>query len=1599
MKTRALFASLFCALTITGPLSAAPGNTSGIRLLLTRPVDVSYEKSSENRWFSALSVELLHFRLSALQHVETVSPESLIAVFPSYANFNKEITEKEYAALAKELGCTHMISQKYELTDGGKGVQYYAEIISGRGNKIVNTVERSFPLTEAGKQLDTCTIEIFRGFNIKVPKDLERFFYFSMLSSEPKNIQELGEAILMWKYSGPGKELQAAQAFQAIIDKDSRMEFAYYLGAQAYAGAGRYNRAVELYHNFFEIIPDYVPLYREFARSLRLANKLEEAAEIATRGERRAPESIPLLLEKARILEDMGKLIGAEKTYQRILEIDRTQAQALLFFAKYYNEKGKPDDALKYANEAIKYSKNNGRAYFEKGRSLKILTTYKDAIIAFKKAAAFAPDDPQPRIALGDVYMQLEEYENAAAQYEEAMKKMPNDFEIHNKAAKAHHLAGNVTRAADILKKVEPRFSTNSVLQKELGLQEFLLGDTANARRHLEKSFEKEQNDWRVLMRLGDIYTQSGRFDEAFKMYNMAMPIIEDKNACRIALARLYIAKRAPSQATTYLKQVYDSDPTYPSVNRYLGDARLQANDKKQALQFYLKERELHGAESYTQNQIAWLYFDAQDWHKAQKEYLKLINMGVKDAEPLFRLGIVYLHLNNTSEAEKYIAQGHAQGKADQEIYYQLGIGYVSVGIYEKAIDAFWNCVKRAPTREDGWLKLAGSYIQNNNDTAAAEAYVKVFNLNNEKYKDLLAQAGHIYYKYKMKEEAKRTYSLFIEKRFVDYEVNAKLARIEYAEKNYLRVIELLKDIEGEWASDMIVRMMLAESYYATNQYAQAIKELHKVLAKNPDHVRAVELAALANEKAGNLSQSCAMYEKYLEFSDEGNHQDYSFHLGELYEKQQRLSEAIQRYRENIEAYPEDLRNFERLSSLHFAAKDWPKAETVLSQAVKLPQVPSKFFKMLALTFENLNNNVEAIQWYEHYLTMEPADSTAWRRLGTIYFNGRQYMKAISPLEMAVKHLPQSYDCLRMLGISHYEANQIDQAVAPLSRAHAIRSDALEIIKLLAQCYRHQNDNSNLIAILKKWTALDKKVFDIRLELGTLLLEAGKPAEAITVLNEAAKINRSEARTYTIIAQCYEKLGENSKRLKNLKTALGYSEDNFEVNFELARYYIEHDNDKMAETHLRIALTRNNLHARSHFEFGKIMLRKNDTRNALQHFDMARKYDADNMNYLAHYAYAASLENKTQSALAAVENAVTTTTRDVDVLYLGGLVYKNAGQTVKSKQLLRKAISTDDKCAKCYHALGEAYVIEANYKQAVKALMTAWELGGYNEKVILMLSRALSIDGKYTEAKDFLSLILKKNGDNHEALYEYTHILLREGRIDEAKKAVRTYEKKEKSGWTHCAQGEIHEAEGEIDAAWISFNVALRLLPEEPRVLSACGRIYLDKREYNEAVVHFSQALAQDPNNPDFLINLGKAYEGMNDLNAARELSESVAQRFPHNEDAHYLTAKIMSRRREHHKALNIIQQGLVHNPKSAQLNYIAGHEYAALGQFQNAIESYNRAIEFGDNNFVEVYRHLGNLYYEHLKDTESARASFQKYIKAGGKNVEVRRILNEIGS
>lgn len=119
---------------------------------------------------------------------------------------------------------------------------------------------------------------------------------------------------------------------------------------------------------------------------------------------------------------------------------------------------------------------------------------------------------------------------------------------------------------------------------------------------------------------------------------------------------------------------------------------------------------------------------------------------------------------------------------------------------------------------------------------------------------------------------------------------------------------------------------------------------------------------------------------------------------------------------------------------------------------------------------------------------------------------------------------------------------------------------------------------------------------------------------------------------------------------------------------------------------------------------------------------------------------------------------------------------------------------------------------------------------------------------------------LNGDPDNPVILNSLAGLLLDQGRIDEAGKALRkALQKRERYAEAHYNLGRVHRASGRLDLAQGSFRRALSIDPRLARAALELGRICYDSGRSWEALQYFEQALQADPNSADALCYCGRA--------------------------------------------------------------------------------------------------------------------------------------------
>lgn len=1561
-------------------------------LLLCRPIDAgNISGKVKNQWAIALLDRQVRFRLEPIRELATVTEDTLAKLMPELYRFDKNLSAQDYKNAVARTGATHLLDQKFEILQHGKGINYYAEIVTTKNKTIVTQVERDIPLDNLSRGIDSCLSQLVQKLGIELSTESIRFFDIPIASNNYRNIRSLGELIAL-EHDKQATLATIGRDYEKMIEKDPLMLLANYSCGKLYFKTGEYDKAARYLKELLELTPIHRTLYITLGQSYRLNNRFNEALQVAKQCENSRLKTVPFLLEKALALEGLGQSGAAFSTHQQVLSLDSSQTISLLFLAHLRNNERNFEAGKLFAEKLLVTDPQNGSGYYELGRSYLALNNYKQAEKALSTAVRILPEDPAIQELLGDLSIINRQNSQAITFYRHASTMRPLELDLYLKTATALSLDGKHEEALKSLYTIVGRFPSKPQLRRQIGLLEYETGSLDSASRSLTMFLAIKPTDSEVLIKLADTYAQMEKYKVALDYYNKALPVAVDKIACRLAIAAIELKTGNRTGARTLLAGILAEKPV-KSANFLMGEVLASENKPKDALKSYSKERELHGNNVIVQEKIAQLHYNLGFYIPARKEFNLLLELAPNSATACYHLALLHLRSGEITAAEKFLAQARVLGNGSAPIFYELGDLFYQKKEIIQAIDAFKSCLQLDPGHRGALEQSATCYLARNNDTAAADIEVQLFKIDNNAYTSRLSHAGHLYFKNKRFEKAESAFALFIEKGFSDFSVNASYAVIAYDKHDYPKVITLLRGMQDNFAKDEQNLTMLADAYCNTSNYSAALPLLKKIRGINQNSPIEARLSAIASEQTGDTATAIAMYERLVEFPPDNNHAQYSFHLAALYALRGDFKHAVSQYEATLKEEPENLAIHEQLAIIYMQEQEWKQAQRVLEAAIEFPNAGTVLQKMLAQTYVQTNNMKRAASIYTAYLIHAKEDFAAWKELATLYYKQNNFAESIKPLQQATLLQPANFDCWLMLGSSYCGIDRFSDAIAPLGRARTLDRLNIAAIEQTARCYRHLGETSTLTAILREWTAIDPKRYDIKMELGSILLDEKDLAEATEMLIEAARFIPSEPQPHLLLAKAYEMQGFDSLCNAELTLALKFGPDNWQTHYQLARYLLAHKLGHDAELHLQKTIALNPAFSSAHFEYGSYLLALHQYPQAEREFSLAAENEPDNALFMVHLAYANSLINNDKRALEILSVALGKALHNPQVLYWAGLVYNEVGQKEVARQTLQEALAIENNCAECLEALGDIAMEEIHFTDASKLYFKSWEMGGYNESRAYKLGKSLFYDRKFLEAKDFFETILAKKTGYDEATFR---LIATYCELDEIKKAhIRIADFTGKgTPWMQLAQGTIYEKEHNYEAALIAYGIAGRLAPDNSEVAAGIGRVYLATRQFDSALVFLSKASAADSLNIQAMVDLGTLFESTGDPVSAFLYYTEVDKRYPVYPDIQLRMAKIKTTQNAHEIAIRILKRGIEYHPENTDLHFLLGKELERADEYALAVESYKTALKKGKGHPIDAFKLIGNIYYDKMTNSKKAISFYKKYLRAGGEDTVVAQRL-----
>ncbi|MCE5246942.1 MAG: tetratricopeptide repeat protein [Candidatus Polarisedimenticolia bacterium] len=126
-----------------------------------------------------------------------------------------------------------------------------------------------------------------------------------------------------------------------------------------------------------------------------------------------APDAIPVMLNRAALLDEMGRKDDALAAYQAILEKSPTEASAYTSIATIYTDKGQEDKAIEILQKMEQVAKPDAKAWFNIGANFSNADKLDRAEQAYRKALELDPNLAEANREMG--YIALRKGDNATA--------------------------------------------------------------------------------------------------------------------------------------------------------------------------------------------------------------------------------------------------------------------------------------------------------------------------------------------------------------------------------------------------------------------------------------------------------------------------------------------------------------------------------------------------------------------------------------------------------------------------------------------------------------------------------------------------------------------------------------------------------------------------------------------------------------------------------------------------------------------------------------------------------------------------------------------------------------------------------------------------------------------------------------------------------------------------------------------------------------------------------------------------------------------------------------------------------------------------------
>ena len=229
--------------------------------------------------------------------------------------------------------------------------------------------------------------------------------------------------------------------------------------------------------------------------------------------------------EEGRVLQQNGKLSGAERAYRKAIKVNPDFVEAHHDLGNVLLDRGRPQEAYITFKKALKLRPGNPMLLTNLGNALQLQGEIEKAIEWFNKAIAQDPEFAGAHINLGNALRELGRFEKAVAAYQHAIEIDPGLADTYYNLASLLIELGELEEAETNFKKaveIDPRHKD---AWNGLGNTLAYLGKIDESIGAYRQAIEIDPRHRSAFKGLGNVLSDMGEIEQAIDSYRMAIKI------------------------------------------------------------------------------------------------------------------------------------------------------------------------------------------------------------------------------------------------------------------------------------------------------------------------------------------------------------------------------------------------------------------------------------------------------------------------------------------------------------------------------------------------------------------------------------------------------------------------------------------------------------------------------------------------------------------------------------------------------------------------------------------------------------------------------------------------------------------------------------------------------------------------------------------------------------------------------------------------------------------------------------------------------------------------------------------------------------------